>query len=47
VVGVRQEWMSGWSSTLIEAKGRGKKGLRIGSCGRVKENGDIIRNVNE
>jgi hypothetical protein len=27
---VRQEWVSGWRSTLIEAKGRGKRGDGMG-----------------
>jgi len=37
------EWVR---STLIEAKGRGQKGLGWGVCGGVTRKGDNIRNIN-
>jgi hypothetical protein len=38
-----QEWESGWRSTIIEAKGRGKRGDGMGICGGVTTGkGDII-----
>jgi hypothetical protein len=31
---MRQEWVSGWRSNLIEGKGRGKRGNRMGGLSR-------------
>jgi hypothetical protein len=39
---VRWEWVNGWRSTLIEAKGRRERGGRIRCCGGVTKKGDII-----
>jgi len=33
--GVRQEWMSGWRSSLIKAKGKGRRGI---GCGVWRDN---------
>jgi hypothetical protein len=44
---VRQEWMSGWRSTLTETKRREKGGMGWGGFGGVTRKRDIILNVNE
>jgi len=39
---VRQEWVSGWSRSLIEAKGRKEKGDGMGVSGGITRESDII-----
>jgi hypothetical protein len=39
---VKQDCVSGWRSTLIEAKGGGEWGMGWGVCGGVTGKGDII-----
>jgi hypothetical protein len=40
---VQQEWVSGWRSTLIEAKGRKEREIvEWMACGRVTRKCDII-----
>jgi hypothetical protein len=38
---VRQEWVSGWRSTFIEAKGRGERRDEMRVCGGVTRKEDI------
>jgi hypothetical protein len=38
---VRQEWVNGWRSTLIEANERGERGMGLGGSVEGKPGGGI------